>query len=429
MSACPLESPADPGAHDKPHAPGMDGLQPPAEPTREGADMGGDCEGMHPRGGAESELYQRPRGGSSSLRRATSVIFRGLTISSTWSGERLSPGDSYNCPKVDVGGGAVPGTKGRGPQEPPKQSQRWAFRRGRGPWPKGIWAYSLPADAEEAEVGVSIWIVGPSGWVQRLVKDLDEVQTAVQSIWGLGVADYWLVVEGRSWGGAGSLLEGGMHVQVRLRGVGGAGEGGVDQQNNGGGEMPTAERMMEMMRLRGEQMKLLAASTVGLREEVEELRRGAAVKNKGGEPKEEEIPPLTTSAVKSLEQSPHLPRWMAGQCKLLRELLESLERDVEEEERGMEGVEEGGEGGDGGMVITDPEDGGTPWDWFAWGIWVEMVKNQREYGAKWGNSKRKGEAAAGRSGGASSSGGGGSVAPITQPGFIGGWRWRCTKGN
>ena len=80
---------------------------------------------------------------------------------------------------------------------------------------------------------------------------------------------------------------------------------------------------------------LLAASTVGLREEVEELRRGAAVKNKGGGPKEEEIPPLTTSAVKSLGQSPHLPRWMAGQCKLLRELLESLERDVEEEEGGM----------------------------------------------------------------------------------------------
>ena len=61
----------------------------------------------------------------------------------------------------------------------------------------------------------------------------------------------------------------------------------MDEQNNGGGEVPTLERMMEMMRLQGEQMKLLAASTVGLREEVEELRRGAAaVKNKGGEPKE-----------------------------------------------------------------------------------------------------------------------------------------------
>ena len=70
--------------------------------------MGGDYGGMHPRGGAESELYKRPRGGSSSLRRATSVIFGGPTISSTWSGERLSPGDSYDCPKVDVGGGGRP---------------------------------------------------------------------------------------------------------------------------------------------------------------------------------------------------------------------------------------------------------------------------------------------------------------------------------
>ena len=75
-------------------------------------------------------------------------------------------------------------------------------------------------------MGVGIWIAGPSGWVKRSVKGLDEVQTAVQSIWGFGVADYWLVVEGRPWGGAGSLLEGAMHVQVRLRGVGGAGDGG-----------------------------------------------------------------------------------------------------------------------------------------------------------------------------------------------------------
>ena len=63
MSAYPLESPADPRAHDKPCAAGMDGLQPPAEPTREGAGMGGDYGGMHPRGGAESELCKRPGGG------------------------------------------------------------------------------------------------------------------------------------------------------------------------------------------------------------------------------------------------------------------------------------------------------------------------------------------------------------------------------
>ena len=221
MSAYPLESPADPGAHGMPRAVGMDGLQPPAEPTREWAGMGGDCGGMHPRGGAESELYQRPRGGSSSLRQATSVIFGGPTISSTWSGERLSPGDSYDCPKVDVGDGRFQEPRVGVPRSHRNNHNGGHSAEAGGPWPKGIGAASLPADAAEAEVGVSIWIAGPSGWVQRSVKDLDEVQTAVRSIWGFGVDDYWLVVEGRSWGGAGSLLEGGMHVQVRLRGVGG----------------------------------------------------------------------------------------------------------------------------------------------------------------------------------------------------------------
>ena len=86
----------------------------------------------------------------------------------------------------------------------------------------------------------------------------------------------------------------------------------------------------------------------------------------------------------------------------------------------MEGVEEGGEGGDGGTVITDPEDGGTPWERFAWGIWVGMVKNQREYGAKWGNSKRKGEVGAAGSGGASSSGGGVFCGPHYATGFLSG---------
>ena len=43
---------------------------------------------------------------------------------------------------------------------------------------------------------------------------------------------------------------------------------------------------------------------------------------------------------------------------------------------------------DSDIVITDPEDGGTLWDKFAWGVWVGMVRNQREYGAKWGGSKQ-----------------------------------------
>ena len=44
----------------------------------------------------------------------------------------------------------------------------------------------------------------------------------------------------------------------------------------------------------------------------------------------------------------------------------------------MEGVE-GGAGTDtldSDIVLTDPEDGGTPWDKFVWGVWVGMVRNQ-----------------------------------------------------
>ena len=70
---------------------------------------------------------------------------------------------------------------------------------------------------------------------------------------------------------------------------------------------------------------------------------------------------------------------------------------------------------DADITLSDLEDGGTPWDKFAWGIWVGMVRNQREYGAKWGGSKRGGGGQ-----GASSQGGGeggGGVAAITQPGF------------
>ena len=162
MSAYPLECPADLGAHDKPCAAGMDGLQPPVEPTREGAGMGGDHGWMHPRGGAKSELYKRPRGGSSSLRRATSVIFGGPTINSTWSGERLSPGDSYDCPKVDVGGGQFQEPRVGVPRSHRNNHNGGHSAEAEGPWPKGIGAASLPADAEEAEVGVSIWIAGPS---------------------------------------------------------------------------------------------------------------------------------------------------------------------------------------------------------------------------------------------------------------------------
>ena len=111
-------------------------------------------------------------------------------------------------------------------------------------------------------------------------------------------------------------------------------------------------------------------------------------KEKHQEEKEEPIPPLSVANVVKMEGAQHLPRWMSGQCKLLKELLGGLgEESVAED---MEVVE----GGDGGGAVdsdidpTDPEDGRTPWDKFAWGISVGMVRNQRKYGAKWGGSKK-----------------------------------------
>ena len=67
------------------------------------------------------------------------------------------------------------------------------------------------------------------------------------------------------------------------------------------------------------------------------------------------------------------------------------------------------------IVITDPEDRGTPFDKFAWGVCVGIVRNQRENGAKWGGSKI---AALGQPSEAKGAGeGGGGVAAITQLGF------------
>ena len=83
----------------------------------------------------------------------------------------------------------------------------------------------------------------------------------------------------------------------------------------------------------------------------------------------------------------------------------------------MEGVE-GGAGSDTmdpDIVITGPEDGGTPWDWFAWRVLVGMVWKKRDYGAKWGGSKKdaSGQPSEARGWGR----GGGGVAAVTQPRF------------
>ena len=87
-----------------------------------------------------------------------------------------------------------------------------------------------------------------------------------------------------------------------------------------GGTGLALEKMMEMMRLQGEQLQLLAASTSGLRKEAEVLKSGKG-KEKHQEEKEEPIPPISVANVAKMEAAPHLPRWMSAQCKLLRELL------------------------------------------------------------------------------------------------------------
>ena len=121
---------------------------------------------------------------------------------------------------------------------------------------------------------------------------------------------------------------------------------------------------MVMMLLQGEQLQLLAASTSGLRKEAQELKSGKG-KEKQHEEKEEPIPPLSMANVEKMEGAPHMPRWLWGQFKLLKELLGGVGEEWVAED--MEGVE-AGDGGvalDSDVVLTDPEDRGTPWDIFA----------------------------------------------------------------
>ena len=113
-----------------------------------------------------------------------------------------------------------------------------------------------------------------------------------------------------------------------------------------GGASQTLERMNEMMRLQREQLQLVAASTSGLRKGVEDLKSGKG-KEQQREEKEEAIPPLSVAQVEKMENAPHLPRWMSGQCKLPKELLGGLEEDWVAEN--MEG-----EGGGWGQGFADP---------------------------------------------------------------------------
>ena len=72
------------------------------------------------------------------------------------------------------------------------------------------------------------------------------------------------------------------------------------------------------------------------------MKSGTKKEQQRGE-KEEAILPLSLASVEKMEGAPHLPRWMLGQYKLLKELLRELGEDWVADD--MEGVE-GGVGND-----------------------------------------------------------------------------------
>ena len=64
--------------------------------------------------------------------------------------------------------------------------------------------------------------------------------------------------------------------------------------------------------------------------------------------------------LEKMESALHLPPWMLGQCKLLKELLARFGEELVAKD--MEGVEAcaGNDTPDFDIVITEPEDGGGP---------------------------------------------------------------------
>ena len=115
---------------------------------------------------------------------------------------------------------------------------------------------------------------------------------------------------GRVLGEGQAGLSPGDHTQVRFRGVGGGGDNGIEQAgaqggapSNEGGTSQTLERIMEMMRLQGEQLQIVAASTRGLQKEVEGLKSGNG-KEQQCEEKGEAFPPLLVANVERTESAP-----------------------------------------------------------------------------------------------------------------------------
>ena len=133
-------------------------------------------------------------------------------------------------------------------------------------------------------------VQGPEGWCQWQVRGVGDLNIAVMEISGAPGDKWWLLRGGRALNEGQDGLCQGDHIQVRFHGVGGGGNNEVEQAGatggtpgGEGGASQTLERMMKMMKLQGEQLQSLAASTSGLRKEVEDLKSG-----KGKEQQREE---------------------------------------------------------------------------------------------------------------------------------------------
>ena len=131
-----------------------------------------------------------------------------------------------------------------------------------GPYPEG-----LSNCCGASRQLVTAWLQGPEGWCEWHVGGMDRLQRAVHTVWGAPVGTWWLVRGGKVLRGEEEKLYEDDHIQVRFRGVGGGGEGeegqaGPHEGPLGGDSGALAlEKMMEMMRLQGEQLQPLAAST------------------------------------------------------------------------------------------------------------------------------------------------------------------------
>ena len=106
-----------------------------------------------------------------------------------------------------------------------------------------------------------VWMHGREGWCQQHVGGMEDLQRAVQGVWGAPMGARWLVRGGRGLRDETEELYEGDHIKVRFRGVGGGGRrdrlghrGGPPGGGGGAGTGQALEKMMEMIWLQGGQL-------------------------------------------------------------------------------------------------------------------------------------------------------------------------------